>query len=126
MFVGNGTQSSYAKVVVTASGVGFLTEDADVISNQRSRSVTLPGPERIDLYLTIDPDLATVRPSYTVTTGGQTTARTYVGQAVAVPSKWFVRSNGSSVALAVGLSSTSHGAAPPFAANWDFIEVKPL
>jgi hypothetical protein len=126
MFVGNGTQSSYAKLVVTASGIAFLTEDADVVANQRSRSLTFPGPDRVDLFLRIDPDLATVRPSYTVTTGGQTTKRTYLGQAVSVPSRWFQHSDGSSVALAVGLSATSHGPAAPFAANWDFLEAKAL
>ena len=86
----------------------------------------LPGPDRVDLFLRIDPYLATVRPSYTVTTGGQTTKRTYLGQAVSVPSRWFQHSDGSSVALAVGLSATSHGPAAPFAANWDFLEAKAL
>jgi hypothetical protein len=126
IFIGNGTQSSYARLVITASGIAFSTEDADVVSNQRARSLTMPGPERIDLFLRVDPDLSTVRPSYTVTAAGQTTPRTYLGQAVSVPSRWFVHANGSSVALAVGLSATSDGPAPPFAANWDFIEARAL
>ncbi|MDP9243399.1 MAG: hypothetical protein M3O84_09540, partial [Actinomycetota bacterium] len=126
VFVGDGTQRSYVKLVVTASGVAFSRELADTVSARRSATVALPGPDRIDLFLRVDPDLSTVRPSYTVTTDGVTSARTSLGQLVSVPTGWFVRDTGGSVALAVGLSSTSHGPAPPFAANWDFIEARPL
>jgi hypothetical protein len=125
VFTGDGTQRSYVTLVVNASGVAFFKEISDTVSTRRSASIALPGPDRIDLFLRVDPDLSTVRPSYTVTTDGQTSARKNLGQEVSVPIEWFVRDSGGSVALAIGLSSTSDGPAPPFAANWDFIEAKP-
>jgi hypothetical protein len=126
MFVGSGDQDNYVKLVVAANGGGgglkFLKEVAGTLSAQRARSVPMPGPSRVDLYLTVDPAAATIQPSYTVTTNGVTSPRRTMGTPVAVPKIWF---SGRSTRTAVGLSSTSKGPGPPFPAVWDLIEVLP-
>jgi hypothetical protein len=80
----------------------------------------MPGPDRVDLFLTVDPATATVQPSYSVTTNGFTQARVNVGGPEPIPSTWF---KGVNLGLAVGIISTSRGAAPEFPATWDLIEV---
>lgn len=123
VFIGTGSQDDYAKLVVSANGgaggVQFLKEVGGIATFQPQAPVALPGPDAIDLYLTIDPATATVQPSFTVTTAGATGARTTVGGPEPVPASWI---SGAS-ALAVGIISTSNGPAPPFAATWDLIEV---
>jgi hypothetical protein len=125
VFVGRGDQDNYVKLVVAAAGVRFAKEIGRSVSSRRLASITLPGPDHIDLFLRIDPDRNTIRPSYSVSSGGTTTPRTNLGAAVTIPSNWFVTSKGGSVALAIGLASTSDGPAPAFPANWDFIEAVP-
>jgi hypothetical protein len=126
MFVGAGDQDNYVKLVVAANGGGgglkFSKEVAGSLSAQRSRSVRMPGPSRVDLYLAVDPAASTIQPSYTVTTNGVPSARRNIGTPVAVPKNWFT---GRSTRTAVGLSSTSKGPGPPFSAVWDLIEVVP-
>ena len=126
MFVGAGDQDNYVKLVVAANGGGgglkFSKEVGGSLSAQRARSVPMPGPSRVDLYLTVDPAAATIQPSYTVTTNGVTSARRNLGTAVVVPKNWFT---GRPTRTAVGLSSTSKGPGAPFSAVWDLIEVVP-
>jgi hypothetical protein len=120
MFVGTGTQDEYVKVVTGhAGGTAVLSATDGGIRGQTP--LAMPGPEFVDLYLRVDPVAGTVQPSFTATTGGATSARTNVGNAVAVPKAWFTAPTG----LAVGILSSSGGPAPPFTATWDFIEVVP-
>lgn len=81
----------------------------------------MPGPDAVDLYLTVDPDAATVEPSYTVTIDGVSGPRTELGGPEPAPPGWF---DGTS-ALAVGIISTSAGPGVEFAATWDLIEAVP-
>jgi hypothetical protein len=120
MFVGTGNQDDYVKVVTGhAGGTAVLaTTDGGV---QGRTPLAMPGPDFVDLYLRVDPVAGTVQPSFTSTTGGATSARMNVGNAVAVPKAWFTAPTG----LAVGILSSSGGPAPPFSATWDFIEVVP-
>jgi N-acetylneuraminic acid mutarotase len=78
----------------------------------------MPGPDAVDLYLRVDPTAATVQPSYAVTTGGVTGARTNLGGPVPIPASWVTGASG----LAVGIIGTSFGATA-FPASWDLIEV---
>ena len=85
-----------------------------------SSNVALPGPDAVDLYLTVDVAAATVQPSYAVINNGVSGPVTNVGGPLAIPSGWL---GGTSTGLAVGIISTSAGPAPEFPATWDLIEV---
>ena len=123
MFIGTGHQDHYAKLVVSANGgaggIEFLREVDGIPTSRPQAPVALPGPDAIDLYLTVDPAAATVQPSFTVTTAGATGPRATVGGPEPIPASWL---SGTS-ALAGGLISTSSGDAPPFAATWDLFEI---
>lgn len=125
LFIGTGHQDHYAKLVVSANGgaggVEFLKEVSGMPTGRPQAPVALPGPDAIDLYLTIDRAAGTVQPSFTVTTAGTTGPRTTVGGPEPIPASWL---SGTS-ALAAGLISTSNGPGPPFPATWDFFEVLP-
>ena len=124
LFVGTGDQDNYVKVIAGSNGgtVVQARKELSALSSPSSKvALTLPGPDYVDLYLEVDPRAATVQPSFTATTGSTTTVRTNVGGAQTVPAAWFTGATG----LAVGILSTSSGAAPPFAATWDAIDVKP-
>jgi hypothetical protein len=124
VYIGSGDQDNFVKLVVTANGgkggVLFGRELKGVASAQRVKTVTMPGPDRVDLYLLVDPVKHTVQGSYTVTKGTTTSAKVKMGTPVTVPLAWF---NGGPTRTAIGLSSTSKGTAPPFSALWDLIEV---
>ncbi len=123
LFLGTGDQDNYVKLVTAANngqgGIEFAKEVAGQFSNRPIPTVPMPGPEYVDLYMTVDPDAGTVQPSYVVSTNGQRGPRTAVGGPEPIPAKWLDGSE----ALAMGIISTSFGGAPPFAASWDFIEV---
>ena len=126
VYVGSGDQDNFVKLVVAANGglggVKFGREIKGAATAQRKKTLRMPGPGRVDLYLAVDPAAGTVQGSYTSTTGALTTARVTMGLPVTVPKTWF---SGPSTRTAVGLSSTSKGPGPPFAAVWDLIEVTP-
>lgn len=123
--LGNGDQDNYVKLVTSANGgaggIEFVKEVGGAVTTRPQASVAMPGPDYVDLFLTVDPATATVQPSYSVTTNGVTGARTDVGAPEPIPSSWL---NGASVGLAVGIISTSRGPAPEFPATWDLIEVE--
>jgi hypothetical protein len=122
VFLGTGDQDNYVKLVTSANGgnggIHFLIETTGVASSVQTVTVALPGPQSVDLFLTVNPTAGTVQPSYAVTTGGVTGARVMLGSPVPIPSSWLAAS-----ALAVGIISTSVGPGPEFPATWDFIEV---
>jgi hypothetical protein len=123
MFIGIGDQDNYAKLVVSANGgaggIEFLKEVGGIPTSRPQVPVALPGPDAIDLYLTVDPAADTVQPSFTVTTAGVTGSRVEVGEPEPIPAGWL----SGTAALAAGIISTSNGPAPPFAATWDFFEL---
>jgi hypothetical protein len=125
LFIGTGNQDDYVKVVTYANGgaggVHALKEVGGVASTPSSKTITLPGPDAVELYLSVDPAAATVQPSYAITSNGVTGAPVNVGAALPIPSGWLNGATG----LAVGIISTSAGPAPEFPATWDFIEVVP-
>jgi N-acetylneuraminic acid mutarotase len=124
LFLGNGDQDNYVKLVVAANGgaggVQLLKEVAGSVTSEPAASVAMPGPDHVDLFLTVDPATVTVQASYAVTTGGATGPRTNLGPPQAIPQAWL---SDASRGLAVGIISTSRGAAPEFPATWDLIEV---
>ena len=123
VFLGTGHQDMYLKLTTSANagagGVQVTKEVSNVVTAGPLVSVAMPGPDAVDLYLVVNPASAMVQSLYKVTSGGVTGPLQAVGGAVAVPSWWFTNAD---FGLAVGIISTSRGAAPPFAATWDFIE----
>jgi N-acetylneuraminic acid mutarotase len=127
VFVGDGTQADYVKVVTSAiggvGGVELVKEAANVVTFGAVLGVPMPGPEAVDLFLSVNPAAATVQGYFTVTdSNGATGPLTALGAPMPVPAAWFTNATRG---LAVGVLATSRGAAPPFPATWDLIEVTP-
>ena len=123
LFLGTGDQDHYVKLVVGAdggTGVTFGQEDGGPLVTRPAAPVTLPGPDWIDLYLTIDPVAHTVTPSFIVTTGNVPGPVESLGGPAAIPASWLAGPQG----LAVGILSTSRGPGAPFPATWDFLKVR--
>lgn len=116
MFIGTGDQDNYFKIVVSATGITTQLEIGGVATAGPSANLTLPGPAGIDLYLTVDVANSTVQASYDVD-GAE---RTVLGSPIAVPASWLTSAT---QGMAVGIISTSVGAAPAIPATWDLIEV---
>jgi len=133
VFVGNGGQDNYVKLVVAANGgtggVQFFKEVDGTngnIAQPNDANVTGPATD-IDLYLTIDPttdptpnngvDEVAVSAAYAVD-GGQ---KIELSQTGAIPASWLDSSDGTG--LAVGIISTSYQATP-FDATWKDISVE--
>lgn len=81
-------------------------------------AVVFPGPQAVDLYLTIDPAALTVQASYAITTTSGVGPRILLGMPTSIAAEWLQ----GSTALAVGTISTTRGA-PTFSATWDLIAV---
>ena len=122
LFIGSGDQDNYAKLVVTANGgspgIQFVKEISGVPTSDPVAPVAMPGPDSVDLYLTVDPAAGTVQPSYRTTTGGTSEQPRILGPPTAIPAAWL---NSSSQGLAMGIIATSSGGAP-FPATWDILE----
>ncbi len=124
MFIGNGDQDNYIKLVTSANdgngGIEFTMEEAGDFDIQSINAPILVA-DHVDLYLVIDPDpiALTVTASYVITTDGVRGEREQAGDPVSIPSAWLTdETNG----LAVGIISTSAGASS-FPASWRFVEV---
>jgi len=124
LFLGTGDQDNYFKVVTSANGgaggVETLLEVSGVATAGPTLPLTLPGPEGVDLFLTVNRTASTVQAGYAVTHLGVTDPVTPIGSPVAIPASWLTNP---SAGLAVGIIATSRGAAPPFPATWDFIQI---
>ena len=125
LFVGNGDQDNYVKLVTAANGgaggIEFAKEESGNFAKRPRAEVAMPGPDAVDLFLTVDPAANTVQPSYVVTTGGVAGQTQALGGPEPIPAGWL----GGSTGFAVGIISTSAGPGPVFPATWEFIEVKP-
>ena len=122
LFVGNGSQSNYVKLAVqgTAGGrINLIKEKKDAIQAKFNKPLAMPGPDYVDLFLTIDPVSGTIKASFVATVGGVAGPRIKLSKPIAIPSKWYDGSK----ALAVGIISTSRGIAPQFTAGWDSLAV---
>lgn len=123
LFIGTGTQNDYLKIVANANGgpggIEVLKEVGGSATTTSQVAVTLPGPDAVDLYLTVNPGAATVQPSYRITAGGSAGPITAIGPPVAIPTSWVTGS------MAIGIISTSNGPGSPFPATWDFIQAMP-
>jgi hypothetical protein len=120
LFIGNGDQDNYVKIVVDGvGGIRLLSEVAGVVASDDVLSVSLPGPSTIDLYLTLDPATATVRGAYSLNSGSTPGTLVDMGMSLSVPSAWWT----GPIGLAVGIISTTSDSELTFPATWDFVEV---
>jgi hypothetical protein len=133
IYVGNGDQDNYAKLIVSANGgtggIQFAKETGGSFSNiAQPDDAAVTGPStNTQLVLTVDPttdpnpnngqDEVAVTAEYAVD-GGSTTE---VGTG-AIPASWLDSSDGTG--LAVGVISTSYQAGSTFDATWTDISVE--
>ncbi len=124
IFVGDGTQTNYVKVVVEAlagdGGLELAKEEDNVFTRVARVPNTVPGPSFIDLFLTVNPQNATVQASYENNFGGNNGNRVNVGEVQQVPASWFDGTK----AVAAGIISTSIDASFKHSATWDFFKVE--
>ncbi|HXV75814.1 MAG TPA: malectin domain-containing carbohydrate-binding protein [Candidatus Polarisedimenticolaceae bacterium] len=124
LFVGNGDQDDYLKLVLNAQGgaggVQLLYEQGG-ISSATDYDTSVVGDVLssifLDLYLTIDPAMLTVQPHLAV----DGAPLIDLGTPISIPAEWLDPADANG--LAVGLISTSAGSGVPFGGTWDFIEV---
>jgi len=126
LFIGNGDQDNYLKFVINANGgsggMEVLSEVGGTVQTTIDADLSLPGPDFVDLFLTIDPVNLTAQASYSTTTDGVHTDRINIGGPVTIPSDWI---KNTTRGLAVGIISTSTGPADPIPATWDHVKVLP-
>jgi len=122
LYIGTGDQDNYAKLVVSANngspGIQFLQEVGGADTARPVAPVTMPGPDSVDLYLTVNPAAGTVQPSYRVVTGGVAGPLQVLGGTSAIPTGWLTNP---AQGLAVGIIATSTGG-PTFPATWGVLE----
>ena len=122
LYIGTGDQDNYIKLVANTfgaqGGVQFAAERDGRFEHVKQASAALYGSEWIDLLLHVDPQAELVRAYRQVRSDSVDGPLVAVGAPTALPSAWLNARSG----LAVGLISTSVGAAP-FTATWDHIRV---
>ena len=119
-YIGTGEQDNYLKAVLHANNGAGGIEIAHEIGGVANATMYTPGsvltPASVDLYLSVNPATGMVQPRFSLNSGIDVFD---LGSPIAMPTSWF---NGTQ-AMAVGVISTSQGAAPTFGATWDFLEV---
>jgi len=57
LFIGRGDQNNYARITTAMSGriaVQFIKERRGRVASSGRRNMTMPGPDQVDLYLTVN------------------------------------------------------------------------
>ena len=124
LFIGTGDQDNYVKLVAGGQGVELRGEaDGKPLFGELKKLPPLPGPEAVDLFLSVDPAAGTVTASFTVTEEGETGDPVRFGSRfVPVLGSWLGNPESG---FAVGVISTTGRNGRPFNARWDLIEVQP-
>ncbi len=124
LFVGNGDQDNYFKIVASAgTGEGAIETLLEVdgeVTVGASDVVFFPGPASVELFIVIDRVEQTVQGGYALANDGVRGPIFPLGEPIDIPGAWLTDSD---QGLAAGIISTSRGAAPSFAATWDRLEV---
>ena len=118
--LGKGDQDNYMKIVASGTNGGqmeLVEEIGGVPTTLATAPVPMPGPQRIDIFLKLDPNTHMAQAAYTVVTNGVVGPKTNLGVPFAVPASWFDQG------MAAGLIATSGGAATPLTASWDYLQV---
>ena len=122
MYFGTGDQDNFVQLAVAGNGgtpgIRVATEVAGSDTIQPVVPLTLPGPDAVDLYLTINPATATAQASYRVVNGAIAGPLIPAGASIAFPAAWLANVTSG---LALGVMATSAGG-PPFPATWSLLE----
>ena len=122
MYIGNGDQDNYIKLVLNSQGpnggLQFAQETFAAFNELALSAADIYATDAVDLLLSIDPASGDVTASYQIISAGQPGALIPVAGTASLPSGWIDGPNG----LAVGLISTSFNTTP-YDASWDFIEI---
>ena len=121
LFIGNGDQDNYIKLVVnngSEGGIEVLTELNGEVAGLSNKDSAVAGSDYVDLFIKIDPSGMRATAFYQITSEGVAGAMQSIGDAIAVPDEWL----SGTIKTAVGIISTSRNGVP-FPATWDFIEV---
>jgi hypothetical protein len=124
LFLGTGDQDNYVKITTAAvggTGIQVGREVAGVATSTKTPLV-MPGPDAVDLFLTVDPQAGTVQPSYMLSSDGAGGPEDQRRRQDQRPDELV---HAADRGLAVGIISTSNGPGAPFAASWDFMKVTP-
>lgn len=120
MFVGTGDQDNYVALVVTPTGLSVIVEVNGVATVSDYPVSGLLTKDNIGLSLTVDPVAGTILPRYTPFTG----APTALGTPIALSGALLDAVRNPGVAVAVGVIASAGSSGTPFAASWEFFEVK--
>ena len=129
-YLGTGDQDNYVALVLNAqAGAGGIRviheEGGSVLSSLDYVASDILNTVNLDLFLSVDPVAGTVQPKYVM----DDSITVHVGLPLTVSGDLLdviqgsYQVGGMSSALAIGITSTSSGAGPPFNATWDHIEV---
>jgi len=121
LFLGDGGQDDYVKLVFAAGGgtgaMQVVIEEGGVVLEDTTTAAPVLASLSIELALTVDPNTETVQPAYRADGGSLVT----LGSPRSIPASLLGTLTGAE-ALAVGIIST-RGAGPEYAATWDYLEV---
>ncbi|GAB5472887.1 MAG: hypothetical protein Mars2KO_09860 [Maribacter sp.] len=126
IFIGNGDQDNYLKVVIMdgitngdgIDGFEVVLENGGVPVSSTYDAPNLLAATAVDIYISVDPAANTAQPFYSLN-GGNTIVQ--LGAPITLPTSFL--SAADNTGMAVGMISTSAGAGPEFVATWDFIRV---
>lgn len=131
MYIGTGDQDNYVKVAVNSDGIEFVVEEGGTQNVALSSQANLTDhldELYIDLYINVDPAAKTVEGYYALQSDIANIqpigdgAVTVSGDLAAVLNGTYQIDSIDSK-MAIGFIATSRGAAEPFEATWDFVEV---
>ncbi|WP_396634844.1 putative Ig domain-containing protein [Maribacter sp. R86514] len=120
IFIGDGTQSNYIKMVITQNGVSILQEVNDVIQSTQDVIIDVNNrPDSIVFYLVVNPANGEVICQYSFTGGG---TRVTVGTLTATGSILSALQQ-TTTDLAVGIIGTSNQTGKEIGVTYDFLNV---
>ncbi|MFK7994401.1 MAG: malectin domain-containing carbohydrate-binding protein [Granulosicoccus sp.] len=120
IFIGNGDQDNYLKLIVKHNVVQLLTEVGGELYFEQSDAAGIADADYVDLTIEVDPTSAIATAYFQITRDDQSEQEVQMAS-VDFPATWL----SGSTKLAVGILSTSTKA-QTFPATWDFLTVKPL
>ena len=127
IFIGNGDQDNYLKIVVShgtvpnddIDGLEVLLENEGVTSATKHDIPNLLDGNAVDIFVSVNPAENTAQPLISIDGGVQLIP---LGDPVTLPASFLDSTDNKG--MAVGLISTSVGTnAPPFSAAWDFMNI---
>jgi len=120
IFIGDGTQSNYIKMVITQDGVSILQEVNDVIQSTQDIIIDVNNrPDSIVFYFVVNPANGEVICQYSFTSGG---TRQTVGTLTAT-GNILTALQQSTTDLAVGIIGTSNEIGKEIGVTYDFLNV---